>query len=343
MFATKVYQLSLCRYGSHQKFSVVEPLSTKIEKFDNVKLLTECDVSKIIMDQDSKAAGLVTSKGTLPLGQAKLILAMSTLPSTILTLKSLSPTVHSIGTRFTAHCATYIFARVPCEGVYAKFAFDPLPEHLELAAFYIPGVSEKSGHQFHIQLNAVSIAGKKKPNLDKMRHLLKAPKDEMIETCHNHIVFVCATLGQVDHDNPKNMFYLDETTGQQFLHFTANDTDKEVWDTMDRTTFQVLEHLSPSNRIEYWNSDLRKWQEARPLKDQIQHKSLVHPASTMWISDDASSPVSLDYTVRGMDNVYLTGGALWPTAGSWNPTCAMTALAMHLADCLSAPNSKLYS
>ncbi len=342
MFATSVYNNFLsCRYGSHQKFSVVDSLRAKIKKFDNVKLLTECEVSKIIMDQD-KASGLVTSKGTLPLGQAKLILAMSTLPSTILTLNSLSPAVHGIGTRFTAHFATYIFARVPCEGNYAAFALDPLPEHLELAAFYIAGVSEKSRHQFHIQLNAVSIAGNEKPNLDKMRHLLKTPKDEMIETCHNHIVFVCATLGQVDHNNPNNQFYLDETTGQQFLHFTANDTDKELWDTMDRTTFQVLEHLSP-NQIEYWNSDFRKWQEGRPSKDQIQHKSLVHPASTMWISNDASSPVSLDYTVRGMDNVYLTGGALWPTAGSWNPTCAMTALAMHLADCLTAPNSKLQS
>jgi choline dehydrogenase-like flavoprotein len=34
---------------------------------------------------------------------------------------------------------------------------------------------------------------------------------------------------------------------------------------------------------------------------------LVHPASTMWIGDDSSSPVDQDYRFRGVENVYLTG------------------------------------
>ena len=47
------------------------------------------------------------------------------------------------------------------------------------------------------------------------------------------------------------------------------------------------------------------------------------------------APVGLDYRPRGVENVYITGGSLWPTGGSWNPTAAMVALAIHLADTLS--------
>ena len=56
----------------------------------------------------------------------------------------------------------------------------------------------------------------------------------------------------------------------------------------------------------------------------------------MWIGKDEDSPVDLDYKFRGVENVYLTGGALWPTGASWNPTCTMTALAMHLGDRLGS-------
>ena len=55
---------------------------------------------------------------------------------------------------------------------------------------------------------------------------------------------------------------------------------------------------------------------------------------------DKPSPVNLDYRFCGVDNMYLTGGALWPTGASWNPTCAMTAMAMDLADRLSSKQVK---
>ena len=37
----------------------------------------------------------------------------------------------------------------------------------------------------------------------------------------------------------------------------------------------------------------------------------------------------------------MTGASLWPTGASWNPTCSMVALAMHLADTLE-PNKAIY-
>ena len=36
--------------------------------------------------------------------------------------------------------------------------------------------------------------------------------------------------------------------------------------------------------------------------------------------------------LRPSENVFVTGGALWPKGGSYNPTLAMVALAMDLVD-----------
>ncbi len=327
-----VYYITFCRYGNYSKFSVVEPLTAIVKSSDNnVKMVTNCEVSKIIMSKDSKATDLVTSKGNISLGEAKLILAMSTLPCTILIHSSID--VPGIGERFTGHFASENFARVPCEGIFSEFACDQAQGDLELAALHVAGL--RSNQPFHIQLSAVAIPGNGTSNLDKMCHLLKTPKKNMIETCRNHIVFVYASLGQVDHENPNNKFFYCKETGEYILKFEA-DKDKDLWDTMNLTTFKVLEHLCPSNKIEYWNSVANCWEKTHPSSDLLKRESLVHPASTMWIGNDRSSPVDLDYKVRGVDNVYVTGGALWPTAGSWNPTCAMTALSMDLADKLTA-------
>ncbi len=113
---------------------------------------------------------------------------------------------------------------------------------------------------------------------------------------------------------------------------------------MDNSSFKILEILADmlpppatagQTRIEYWNKDDERWQSNRPTHKQIRSKIALHAASTMWIGNTDSDPVNHDYQFRGVDNVYLTGGSLWPTGTSWNPTCAMTALAMNLGDNLS--------
>jgi len=64
---------------------------------------------------------------------------------------------------------------------------------------------------------------------------------------------------------------------------------------------------------------------------------MVHESSTLFIGDDKEpdAAVGLDYRLKGVENVYVTGASLWPTAGSWNPTMTMVGLAQHLADNLS--------
>ncbi len=311
-----------------------------MKKHTNVKAVT-CCVAIRIQHEDDRATVLETSKGDLTLGRAKLILAMSTLPSTTIMLNSF-PSMHNIGKRFTAHFASYTYARVPCEQIsYNHLRCEQATKIPEMAAIYIAGEDKESNLQFHLQLNAVAVVGEQKQDYDVMRNLLKTPKENMLKTCKNHVVIVCASLGQVDHNNSNNTFSLnnekdnEDMTCNAKLHFTLNAKDNALWNTMDKATFKILEHLAPSKKIEYWNSEEKQWKTDHPPVKQIRHDSLVHPASTMWIDTEPSSPVDLDYRFRGVSNIYLTGGALWPTGASWNPTCTMTAMAMDLADRLS--------
>jgi choline dehydrogenase-like flavoprotein len=80
------------------------------------------------------------------------------------------------------------------------------------------------------------------------------------------------------------------------------------------------------------------WGPAPPPRAQIRLPIIVHEASPLWIgADPASSVVGLDYRPHGVNNVFVTGGGLFPTSGSWNPTLTMCGLAQDLAARLWPP------
>ena len=161
-----------------------------------------------------------------------------------------------------------------------------------------------------------------------MRHLpdvVAAPSLRQLETSKGYTLFVCACLGQLDHNNSQNWFRRNDgndITCNAILQCVANQTDNELWDVMDKTTFECLENnFTPAGQtIQYWSNDKNDWDLTgkRPLPAEIRVPGLVHEASTMWIGDDETAPVDLDYRFRGVENVYLTGGALWPTGASWH-------------------------
>ena len=319
-----------------------------------------------ILHEDGKAVALQTNEGDLNLGDAKLILAMGVLPPTTLMLNSFAPSsfrqLASIGTRYTAHFMSSLVARVPLHA-----HIDPrnmyhdvrkkISRNVEVAAIHIPGINPASKNQFHVQLSAFLDKTPVENTQNTMLHfpdVIPAPSMEQLSSSKDpqHIIFVCKTIGEVDHDNKDNWFRLNnevisngvipsgktDITCNTTLQVVENEVDRQLWDTMDDSTFAVLERLDSGDdpndpcQLEYWHDSTKSWKKERPPRDQIRHPGLVHEASTMWIGDDKSSPVGLDYRFKGVENVYLTGAALWPSAGSWNPTCTMTALAIHLAD-----------
>jgi len=104
---------------------------------------------------------------------------------------------------------------------------------------------------------------------------------------------------------------------------------------MDRVTFEILEKvLSPMGpqNVQYWHG--KDFKSGHPEKNAYRAPGLVHEGSTMHIGDETDNEacVDLEYKLKGVENVYVTGASLWPASGSWNPTMTMVGLSQHLAD-----------
>jgi hypothetical protein len=303
-----------------------------------MRIVTNCRVQRIL-GQDGRATALETTRGVVNIGSANLVLAMGTIPPATLALNSF-PDTPGVGERFTAHFITAVVARVP----RADFDFAGELGDLELAAIYLAGMSP-AGMQYHVQL---SVLSDRNPDANAEKAERYAPDVvataslAQLKSSPDHLVFVCAVLGELDDSNRDNRLWLsegDDPTCNVTLRVLANATDDETWDVMDTATFQMLERVfSPAGaeHVEYWHGDPMTggWSGERPAIEERRVPGLVHEGSVLWIGEDG--PVGLDYRLTGVDNVYVTGGGLWPTGGSWNPTMTMVALTQDLADNLGA-------
>jgi len=309
-----------------------------------VCVATECVVQRIL-EQEGTATALETSRGVVNIGGAKLILAMGSLPPATLLLNSFDK-LQQAGSRFTAHFITSIVARVPRK----DFAFESKLADMELAAIYVAGKS-KDGMQYHVQLSALAD---RDPKTNAQRAARYAPdvvataSPSQLASSADYVVFVCAVLGELDERNKNNWLKgngLADPTTNVTLQVLANETDADTWDVMDDGTFALIEQvLSPKGRdaVEYWHGapDQGSWTKARPTIEERRVPGLVHEGSTLWIDKEpGKGPVGTDYRPLGITNVYVTGGGLWPTSGSWNPTLTMVALAQDLADQLAGTKS----
>ena len=303
-------------------------------------IVVGCEISRILM-QEGRATALETSRGTLPLGDAQLVLAMGQLPATTLVRHAFPES--RAGERFSSHFITSVVARVPrkdLEEMSGQFG------ELELGASYIAGTAGGDfSKQFHIQLSSLSDKMPEKNAAKALRYMpdvVATASMAQLRTSKDYVVFVCAVLGELDSENEDNWFRANpqdpNPLTDSLLQIVENDDDADTWASMDKATFHVLEEvLSPGGpgRVEYWHDTAEgagEWSTTRVTEDERRVSGCVHESSTLHIGSDVEAPVDLNYCVRGSENVFVTGAALWPKGGSFNPTLAMVALAMDLVD-----------
>ena len=303
-----------------------------------------CEISRILV-QEGRATALETSRGTLPLGDAQLVLAMGQLPATTLVRHAFPES--RAGERFSTHFITSVVARVPrkdLEETSGQFG------ELEIGASYIAGTAPGPwgggdfSKQFHIQLSSLSDKMPDKNAAKALRYMpdvVATASMAQLRTSKDYVVFVCAVLGELDYQNEDSWFRANpqdpDPLTDSILQIVENDDDADTWASMDNATFHVLEEvLSPGGpgRVEYWHETAEggEWSATRVTEDERRVSGCVHESSTLHIGSDVEAPVDLNYCVKGSENVFVTGAALWPKGGSWNPTLAMVALAMDLVD-----------
>ena len=318
----------------YYKYSTVGALLGLRQQHAALHIAEHCVVSRLRHDDRGKVLSIETSRGAVPVRGAKIILAMGTIPPATLLINSFGDQLPNIGRRYTGHFMSHVTARVK------RSAFRDLAP-LELGAMYLDG-KDAAGFQYHVQASAFAVSD---PKRDAGTIAHEAPDAAAVASpgqlagSEDYVVFVCATLGEVNEKNAGNWIRhnggADPTTNIS-LQLQAGPEDLTLWDVLDEATYQSIEAMAGGAPTEFWtDSDVDgngEWAAARAPRDQIRLPIIVHEASPLWIgSDPASSVVGLDYRPHGVGNVYVTGGGLFPTSGSWNPTLTMCGLAQDLA------------
>ncbi len=296
-------------------------------------IVDRCTVSRLLHDDRGNVIAIESSRGIVAVGEAKIILAMGTIPPATLLMNSFGEQLPNAGQRYTGHFMSHVTARVK------RSAFRDLAA-LELGALYLDG-KDPAGFQYHVQASAFASDD---PARDAGTIAHEAPdaaavaSPQQLADSTGHVVFVCATLGEVNENNASNWIRrnggTDPTTNIS-LQLMPGPQDLALWDVLDEATYQTIGAMVGGAEIEYW-SDTQEggaWSTTRAPRKQIRLNIIVHEASPLWMGKDpATSVVGLDYRPHGVNNVYVTGASLFPTSGSWNPTLTMCGLAQDLAD-----------
>ena len=305
-------------------------------KGEPLTIVDQCIVEELVHDDEGTVISIATSRGSVSVGNAKVILAMGAIPPATLLMNSFGQQLPNAGQRYTGHFMSHVTARVK------RSAFENLSD-LEIGAVYLDG-KDDNGLQYHVQ---ASVFAEQNPIQDAVTTAREcpdaaaAPSMQQMIGSEDYVVMVCATLGEISEKNPDNWIKLNkgsDPTTNISLQLLLGDSDLKLWDTLDKATYQTIAALVTNGEtpeIEYWidNPDgTGYWTTDQPPQEQIRLNIIVHEASQLWIGEDpANSVVGLDYRPHGVHNVYLTGASIFPTSGSWNPTLTMCGFAQDLA------------
>ncbi|THH32688.1 hypothetical protein EUX98_g1509 [Antrodiella citrinella] len=294
---------------------------------------------------------LHTSRGALRFSKTttNLVLAAGAFPNTTILMNSVGEQLKGrAGSRVSGHFLTQIVARFPIPRS-AENPERPLSKHLEIGAHYMAGKDSTSDLQYHVQITAIHSP---RPETDAEDAARLSPDQagaatfEQLKDSGQHIVLVCAALGELDELDTGSWFKHDpnnpDVTTNSHLQVLLSEKAERLWDVMDQVTYDAINVMAGgvSNDIEYWShsnvpSVPPGWSRDQPPQCMIRVPGIVHETATLYMSDDLETDphasVDSDYRPHSCHNVFVTGGALFPTSGSWNPTLTMCGFAQDLA------------
>ncbi|KAG8714109.1 hypothetical protein FRC11_009806 [Ceratobasidium sp. 423] len=311
---------------------------------------TEGEDKRVQLVRSSRYADL-----RLPSKKTKIILCAGAFPNTTLIQNSF-PFISGLekaGSTVTGHFLSHVVGRV------RRSAFKDLnPKSIEIGAEYLAGKHPDTKLQYHIQVTAITSPDPRQDAEDAARFCpdyAAAASEEQLKGSEDYVIFVCATLGELSEGNDQSFFKPNpnnsskDPTANCVLQVVLDKKDYELWDVMDEATFQAIEIMSGNgNEVEWWHQPKGDppqsevgWKETRPGNETIRMEGIVHEAGLLPVGDnpnDSNACVDSNYKLKGVSNVYVTGAALFPTSGSWNPTLTMCGYAQDLAKKLTPKN-----
>lgn len=313
------------------KFAPIQVLVANLQKYSGrLEVVIDTEVLKLNKN-GSEIVDIETNNGKINVNSADVLLACNTLEAAFIGSRSF-PDNKLIGKNLSGHMRSWIAARVPKDAVYAS----ALNENLQVAGFYLPGRSSKSGRLLHTHITLVH-----NPNpirdLDLLYKVLPdASSEEALDTYNDpeYVTIMLHTMGEFlgDKSSASWNYAGVNSKGENVVCINLQNIDQEFWNEMDNTCYQLLNVLADASNIEYQQVD-GSWGQSKP--STLRTQGFVHEAGTFWMGDDEKTSVT-DFRgkVHGFNNLYAVGSMIFPRTGSFNPTLTGIAQCFALASYL---------
>lgn len=285
---------------------------------------------------------------SVPQGGA-VVIALGTIESTRLALRSFPNTNKLIGCNLMAHLRSNFTMRIPRRSLGIP------ADRLYASTLFVKGKSP-NGH-FHLQITA-SAAGPNETN-SEAELFRKVPDIDTLDQFDLNDEFVIVTLRGIGEMTPNpntsatnrvELVPLAQSGTQAVVAQKAqvtilpSPTDQALWEDLDTTTDQVASVLAGNQPFEVLiGGNYQKvvpGQAGSEAKDVFPHANrhdrlgtTHHEAGTLWMDEDPTKGVTdLWGRINEVQNAWVAGPALFPTVGSPNPMLTGVALARRAAE-----------
>lgn len=309
--------------GSWQRFAPVNVLVNEIAQYpDKIDVVVNCEAIGLDRNKDVITA-IQTTQGTFEVKGAKVILSLGVIEAITLT-KPAFPENPLLGRNFIGHFRSQILARFP------KNAAGVSDDQLQVAALYLSGMTLEREFHTHISCIYNPIGARQSDNLYEV---IPDPTNLNVYMDTEYVYFLLQSMAEIKGErNSHSANYIDVAKGETMIHFTLPPAELAVWDEIDKVIYQIAEVLSDGTQAEYLQADNATWSTQKPGTHTMRDYNLIHEAGVMWMGKTANDSVTDSYgKMHETDNLYVLGGALFPTCGSWNPTYTGMAMAYRLA------------
>uniref|UniRef100_A0A8H8CJZ7 Glucose-methanol-choline oxidoreductase C-terminal domain-containing protein n=1 Tax=Psilocybe cubensis TaxID=181762 RepID=A0A8H8CJZ7_PSICU len=329
------------------KFAVQGPLLTLHNKQNQLAntgkgspllIATDVTVERFFADEENNNAVKVlkTSRGNLcfPKGKTNIILANSAIPAATVILNSLESMKARAGHRLSGQILGQTIARFPID----QERFPDLGRctkgdacdgdcgyNLQMTANYIAGMDDATQLQYHIQVSAIYSPHPKWDIVDAAREstdYAASVTPEQLEGSEDHLILVCTSLGEYNEQNPEAWVKYNPQDRNPITNVkvqaTMDPKTKSLQKVMDQATFDAIAVMAgpQSRELEYWHHE-GGWSNVKPTPEEVCMPGLIHDASTLYMGPESDPHAAIDqnYAVYGCKNVYVTGAAIFPSAG----------------------------
>jgi hypothetical protein len=271
----------------------------------------------------------------------KVILAMSTIESTRLALRSFPTSL--MGRNLMVHTRSDFTVRI------RRAVFGALPIHLQTAALIVRGATANG--VFHLQVTAAAnqhsqsdeLLFRMVPDIDSLQQILANHDSEWVAITLRGIAEMKGDRNSaIPHGGSwmnLSPYETDEFgVPRAWVHLALAPSDLQLWQAMDEAAIALSQNLAGgAGNIQYLYDN--GWHSAPPPLNRPfpeWHRGLgttYHECGTLWMGDNSTNSVTdPNGRFHHIGNAYACDQSLFPTGGSANPVLTGLALARRVAE-----------